>query len=195
MNILKTSFTIIILLSLFSCNEDEALPKPKSFLRLTYPKATYKKSVTAPYEFETNKDAKVMVNAKNWMLIKYPKLKATIDITYRTFNNNQKEIFKEADKLTLKHAPKADAIYSDVYDNKDENVYGKLNNVVGNAASSLQFQLTDSIKHFIVGTVYFDTQPNYDSLYPTIKYIEKDIRHLMSTTKWRNKDGRRKTED
>ena len=197
MKIIKIPFILILILSLFSCNEDEILPKPKSFLRLEYPEVKYKKSATAPYEFETNNQAKIMVNSKNWMLIKYPKLKASIDITYRTLNNNnKKEVFKEANKLTLKHAPKADAIYSDIYENKEEHVYGKLNNVVGNAASTLQFQLTDSIKHFIVGSVYFDTAPNYDSLYPAIKYIEKDIRHLMSTTKWyKLKEEKLNTED
>lgn len=184
MTILRNILFITLTLSIFSCKNENTLPKPTSFLRLTYPKATYQKSTTPSYEFETNTKAKVLVNKKNWMRIKYPNLKAVIDITYKPIKNNFATLVKDANKLTLKHAAKADAIYSDVYENNEDKVYGKLNNVVGNAASSLQFQLTDSIKHYIVGSVYFDTQPKYDSLFPAIKYLEKDIRHLMSTTKW-----------
>jgi len=177
---------ILIIITLTSCKDDEALPKPNGYLRLDYPKARYQKSVTAPYEFETNKNTIILVNEKHWMRIKYPNLHATLDVTYRTIDNNVEELLKETEKLTLKHAAKADAIYYDSFDNIDENVYGKLNSVTGNAASPIQFHITDSTKNFLVGAVYFNTQPNYDSIYPAIKYIEKDIKRLISTTKWRN---------
>ena len=177
---------LLIVLSIFiSCNNDEALPKPTGFLRLDYPTAKYQKAVTNPYEFETNKIANVKVNGKYWVKIEYPKLNASIDITYRPIDNNIIELLKESEKLTTKHAVKADAIYYDAFENDSEKVYGKLSNVTGNAASSLQFHLTDSTKHFLTGAVYFNTQPNYDSIYPAIKYIEKDIIRLMNTTKWK----------
>ena len=177
---------ILTIITLTSCKDDETLPKPNGYLRLDYPKARYQKSVTPSYEFETNKNTIILVNEKNWMRIKYPKIRATLDITYRTVNNNIKELLKETEKLTLKHALKADAIYYDTFDNIDKNVYGKLNNVTGNAASPIQFHITDSTKNFLVGALYFNTHPNYDSIYPAIKYIEKDIKRLISTTEWRN---------
>lgn len=177
--------TLFVFILLTSCEEESILPKPTGFLRLEYPKAKYQKAVTVPYEFETNKIAKVKVNSKYWMKIEYPKLNASIDITYRPVNNNIIELLKEAEKLTTKHAIKADAIYYDAFENDSDKVYGKLSNVTGNAASALQFHLTDSTKHFLIGAVYFNTQPNYDSIYPAIKYIEKDIIRLMNTTKWR----------
>lgn len=185
---LQNKFIVIILLLLIftSCKDDDALPKPTGFLRLTYPNATYEKVNTNTYEFETNKYANVIVNKKYWMKIQYPKLNASLDITYRKVNNNIIELLKEADKLTTKHAIKADAIYYDTYVNNDDKVYGKLSNVTGNAASALQFHVTDSTKHFLTGALYFNTQPNYDSIYPAVKYIEKDIIRLMNTTKWRN---------
>ena len=170
---------------LTSCDEESFLPKPTGLLRLEYPKAKYRKVYTVPYEFETNKIAKVKVNGKYWMKIEYPKLNATIDITYRPVKNNIIELLKESEKLTTKHAIKADAIYYDAFENDTEKVYGKLSNVTGNAASNLQFQITDSTKHFLTGALYFNTQPNYDSIYPAIKYIEKDIIRLMNTSKWK----------
>ena len=170
---------------LMSCEEESVLPKPTGFLRLAYPKAKYQKSVTVPYEFETNKIANVKVNGKYWMKIEYPKLNASIDITYRPVHNNIIELLKESEKLTTKHAIKADAIYYDAFENDSEKVYGKLSNVTGNAASAIQFHITDSTKHFLTGALYFNTPPNYDSIYPAIKYIEKDIIRLMNTAKWR----------
>ena len=186
MTFLKYASFAILLLTLFtSCEEEDSLPKPTGFLRLEYPKATYKNTTTIPYEFETNNIADVKINSKFWMKIEYPKLNATIDITYRPVKNNIIELLKESEKLTTKHAIKADAIYYDTFENNKEKVYGKLSNVTGNAASALQFHITDSTKHFLTGAVYFNTQPNYDSIYPAIKYIEKDLIRLINTAKWR----------
>jgi len=177
---------VFLLIISTSCkDDDDSLPKPTGFLSLNYPKAKYEKSLTNTYEFETNKMATILVNKKNWMKINYPQLNATLNITYRNVDNNIMELLKEAEKLTTKHAVKADAIYYDTYINDSEKVYGKLSNVTGNAASALQFHVTDSTKHFLTGAVYFNTQPNYDSIYPAIKYLEKDIIRLMNTTKWR----------
>lgn len=183
---LKTNYILLLVFSFIfiSCQED-ALPKPSGLLRLTYPKHDYDKSLTTPYEFETNKISKVMVNKKYWMKISYPKLKATIDITYRPVTNNIIELLRDSEKLTTKHSTKAETIYFDSFENKTNHVYGKLSHVTGNAASSLQFHLTDSTKHFITGALYFNVEPNYDSIYPAMKYIEKDIIRLMNTTQWR----------
>jgi hypothetical protein len=52
------------------------------------------------------------------------------------------------------------------------------------AASPCQFFLTDSSTHFVRGALYFDFQPNNDSLAPVIKLIENDIRELVGTLKW-----------
>ena len=182
---LKNSLFVSLLSLIFltSCS-DEVLPKPTGFLRLEYPSGTYKISTTTPYEFETSTTANVLLNAKHWMKIKYPTLNATIDITYRPVDNNIKELLFESELLTTKHATKADAIYFENFENKDDSVFGKLSNVTGNAASPLQFHLTDSTKHFLTGALYFNVPPNYDSIYPAIKYIEKDLKHLMNTTKW-----------
>ena len=57
--------------------------------------------------------------------------------------------------------------------------------VGGNAASQSQFYLTDSTEHFLTGSLYFYAKPNYDSILPAAKYLEKDIRHIMETVKWK----------
>ena len=60
-------------------------------------------------------------------------------------------------------------------------------NVVGDAASQIQFFLTDSTHNFLIGSLYFYAKPNYDSILPALKYIEKDIIKLIETLEWDNK--------
>lgn len=177
---------VTICLLLVSCNE-ETLPKPKAFLRLAYNDANYTKSESdCPYTFEFSEMANASPNTKCWINIRYPSLKASLNITYRPVENNLKELFLESEKLTYKHSIKADGISAQPYENTNKKVYGSLLEVTGNAASPLQFHLTDSTKHFITGALYFEVQPNYDSILPAIKYVEKDIKHLMETLEWKN---------
>ena len=58
--------------------------------------------------------------------------------------------------------------------------------VTGNAASSRQFYATDSIHHFLTGSLYFYAKPNYDSIVPAADYLEKDIKRIMESLKWSN---------
>ncbi|RUA10425.1 MAG: gliding motility lipoprotein GldD [Flavobacteriia bacterium] len=177
---------LILLFSNTSCKED-TLPKPKAQLRLEYKEAEYRDlNSNCPYIFQISTQATSKSNSKCWVNINYPKLNASINITYRPINNNLKELFREAEKLTFNHAIKADGISSVPFENKVNKTYGAIYEVTGNAASPLQFHLTDSTKNFITGAVYFNVEPNYDSIVPAVKYLEKDVKHLMETLKWRN---------
>ena len=57
--------------------------------------------------------------------------------------------------------------------------------IEGNVATNIQFRATDSVKHVLSGALYFYAKPNYDSIVPAIKYIEKDIMHLVETLEWK----------
>ena len=180
---------IVIVLFFFlltSCAE-ETLPKPKAFLRLAYEEVQYQKiNFDCPYTFEFSNDAIVTPNENCWINISYPKLKASLNLTYRPIDNNLMELLKESEKLTYNHAIKADGISALPFADAQKHVYGSLSEVTGNAASQLQFHLTDSVQNFITGALYFKVQPNYDSILPAVKFIEKDIRHLMETLEWKN---------
>jgi gliding motility-associated lipoprotein GldD len=69
--------------------------------------------------------------------------------------------------------------------NEKERVYGILYDIKGNSASSLQFYLTDSSRHFFRGALYFNVQPNKDSLAPVIDYFREDIIYLIETFSWK----------
>jgi gliding motility-associated lipoprotein GldD len=175
---------IVFVFILNSCGSD-SLPKPKPYLKLQYPETSYLKvNPNCPYNFEVSELVTINFKDNCWSTIVYPKLKATIYITYRPVNNNLDEILKETEKLTYEHTIKADAINMIPYENFEKKVFGKLFNVEGNVATNVQFQVTDSVKHVLAGALYFYAKPNYDSIIPAIKYIEKDIIHLVETLEW-----------
>lgn len=184
----KIRFNIFIIpfVFLYSCAED-VLPKPKAFLRLDYPETTYHKVESdCPYSFQVSQKSIVEFENNCWMKITYPKLKATIHITYRHVNNNLEDVLREVEKLTFEHTVKADGIGVGLpYENQVKKVYGKMINIEGNVASNVQFHVTDSVKNMLYGTLYFDVKPNYDSILPAINHIEKDIKNLMESVEWK----------
>ncbi|WP_269221674.1 gliding motility lipoprotein GldD [Flavobacterium sp. IMCC34518] len=182
--------TVIALLFVFffsvvGCKND-VLPKPSSYLRLDYPEAdyiTYKGN--CPFEFDMNSKAIVKEDKDCGYSITYPKMKATIYLTYKPVSNNMNKLLRDAQKLTYEHVIKADDILEQPYINPDKKVYGMFYQVDGNAATNSQFYATDSIKHFVTGSVYFYAKPNFDSIMPAASYIKNDMQRLMETLKWK----------
>lgn len=182
---------ILYLISLglvVSCAEDPT-PKPKGFLALEYPPADYELvDRDCPYSLEKNKLA-LVEDAKGpnpcWINLEYKSIKATIFITYQPVRNNLDSLLRDAQKLPLQHTIKADIIEGDTYTNSFHNTHGMFYEVAGDAASQAQFYLTDSVRHFLTGSVYFRARPNFDSILPAASYLKEDIRHLMETLRWK----------
>lgn len=173
------------LLTVAGCKND-VLPKPSSYLRLDYPEAEYiAYKGDCPFEFDTNSQAIVKQNKGCGYSITYPKMKATIYLTYKPVNNDIKILLRDAQKLTYEHVIKADDILEQPFINPDKKVFGMFYQVDGDAATNSQFYATDSIKHFVTGSVYFYTKPNFDSIMPAASYIKNDMQRLMETLKWK----------
>ncbi|MFQ3297557.1 MAG: gliding motility-associated lipoprotein GldD [Polaribacter sp.] len=182
---MRNLFLVLFLMLFFGCKE-AILPKPKAYLSLTYPEKSYENlKLKRPYLFKVSKKAIVINEKNNWITIKYPKLKASIDITYRPVKNNLKELLIEAEKLVFKHTSKAEQIIPQDFINTEKRVFGSMYEITGNAASHLQFHVTDSTKNFIKGALYFYAKPNYDSILPAVNYIKEDILHLVETLEWK----------
>ncbi len=180
----------VFLMMIFVGCGGETLPKPKAYLSLQYENPTYERiTVERPYSFEVSKKAQVKTLPKNWLKIRYPELKASVDITYRPVNNNLKELLIEAEKLVFEHTVKADNISNtEDYINEEQKVYGKMYFIYGNAASQVQFHVTDSTEHFLKASLFFYSKPNFDSVLPAVDYIKKDMIKMMETLKWKNMD-------
>ena len=91
----------------------------------------------------------------------------------------------ESEKLVYEHAVKAEEIITKNFENFDKRVFGSMQEISGNAASQIQFHLTDSTHNFIKGTLYFYTKPNYDSILPAVEYVKKDIIRIVETMTWK----------
>lgn len=180
-------FSLLFFLLVFNSCKEETFPKPKAYLSLEYPEKTYEHlSVDRPYTFKILENTTVIDEEKNWLKIKYPNLKASLDITYRPVEDNLKELLTEAEKLVYKHAVKADKFAPPKdFINYEKRVFGSVNEIIGNAASQLQFHATDSTNHFIKGSLYFYAKPNYDSILPAVDYIKQDILKLMESLEWK----------
>jgi gliding motility-associated lipoprotein GldD len=180
------SYFFLIIIFLSSCSE-ETLPKPKAFLSLEFNKTKYKElTLSRPYAFEVSKSATILNEPKNWLKIDYPLIGASVDITYRRIDNNLRELLIESEKLVFKHTLKAEKISSNDYTNDENKVFGTLHEITGNAASQIQFHITDSTHHFIKGALYFKTKPYFDSLLPAVAHVKKDILRLMETLQWKD---------
>lgn len=175
---------LVVGLLWYSCTTD-SIPKPKAYLALDYASPQYQElSLSRPYTFSVSQKAKVTDLPKEWIQLRYPDLKASIDITYRPVQNNLRELLLESEKLVFKHTVKADQIKATTYQDETKKVFGSLYEITGNAASQLQFHLTDSTHHFIKGSLYFYVKPNYDSVLPAVSYLKKDIIALMESLEW-----------
>lgn len=184
---MKKRIVILSSILLLSCGNEETLPKPKGYLTLNYPKKTYKElTVKRPYSFDVLEHSKVQNLPKKWLKIEYPSLKASVAITYRPVKNNLRELLMEAEKLVYEHTIKAERIVPKDYINKDKKVYGSMYDITGNSASQVQFHVTDSLKHFLKGSLFFAKKPNYDSILPAVYYIKKDMIRIMESLKWNN---------
>ncbi len=186
----------LLILTLASCGSDP-IPKPEGYLRLEYPDADYKVYIkNLPFSFDRNQQSDTIVikrlkdDVNSFGLnIEYKKLKGTIYLTYKAIDGEARLIkyLKNAQNFTQEHTKKADQITEQIYDNKDRNVYGMFYEVGGNAASQSQFYITDSINHFVTGSLYFYTKPNYDSILPAAHYLQKDIKRIMESLKWEDR--------
>lgn len=174
--------------ALCSC-QTEIQPKPKAMLRLDYPQAQYDTLHygNCPFWFEKNTLSSLEKEKNCSMNLYYPAMKATIYLTYKPVQNNLKNLLRDAQKLTYEHVVKATNIVEQPYLDPQQRVYGMFYQVEGNAASQSQFYVTDSTRHFLTGSIYFNVKPNFDSILPAAQYIREDIRHIMETLRWAEK--------
>lgn len=180
---------------LASCGDDEDIfvPKPKGYFRIDLPEKTYTSfDTTCPFTFEYPKYARVHSDKDRdaepcWLNIDFPRFKASIHLSYKTVNGDIDRFLEDSRNLAAKHTIKASNIEEQPIIKDSSKVYGLIYEIEGNAASSVQFYLTDSTKHFVRGALYFNARPNKDSLGVVIDFVREDIHRMIETFRW--KDG------
>ncbi|MDR2065352.1 MAG: gliding motility lipoprotein GldD [Prevotellaceae bacterium] len=185
--IFTASISVILITA---CSNSSQVPKPYGYFRITMPENTYQKfNANKPYSFEYSTISKIEDRTdkpeQDWINIVYPQHDATIYLTYHNVKNNLDTMINDSHNFTYRHTIKADAINEMTYFFPEKNVFGLYAELEGNAASPIQFLLTDSTQNFLRGSLYFNAEPNSDSVAPVIDFIRKDIIHLMETLEWK----------
>ncbi len=200
-NLIRSFSHLSLLVSLIlfsSCNETYT-PKRNGYFRIDFPKerifTTYDNAV-CPFTFEyptygaiqkDSTDMKEMQEHPCWFNIIFPEYKSKIYLSYTAISasNPLDKLIKDSYKLTFKHTVKADYIDETPIHGDNKNVSGIMYDVGGNAASAVQFYITDSMHHFLRGSLYFYASPNADSIAPSVTYFKKDVEHIIKTLKWK----------
>lgn len=183
---------ILNMLFLMSCG-DNTTPKPRGYFRISIPEHKFISidSNEYPFTFEYA-DYSIFKNAQKtyhpyWCYIDYPQFKARIYITYNKVDDNINQMLEDAHELAYKHISVANDIKQDLIIEPQKKVYGLLYEIKGSkVASPLNFFLTDSINNFVRGSLYFNMEPQNDSIEPVIEGISKDIKHIIKTFEWKD---------
>jgi gliding motility-associated lipoprotein GldD len=206
---------LVLMVSFFvSCN-NTYIPKPRGYFKIDFPAHTYQvfDQPGFPYSFEYPAYAAIVQDSTffeqqpenpYWRNIEFPQFHGKIYLSYieiggtsrfkvrnakgqyvdsigtNTFDN----LIKSSYALTYKHTYKASSIDDSAFTTATgiEGIYFKIG---GNAATANQFLVTDSIKHFLRGALYFDAAPNEDSLGIVNHFLQEDMKHLINTLKWK----------
>ncbi|HDP74495.1 MAG TPA: gliding motility lipoprotein GldD [Bacteroidales bacterium] len=180
----------LLLFAALACTEN-SVPKPRGYFRISFPAKHYRLFDTIyPFAFEYPVYGKIVKEEKlqdegEWISVSFPAYKAKIHLSYKDISGNLSQLTEDARNLAYKHTYKADAIDEQVFTNPQKKVYGILYDIKGNSASSVQFYVTDSSRHYLRGALYFRCQPNKDSLAPAIDFFKADVIHLIETLGWK----------
>jgi gliding motility-associated lipoprotein GldD len=201
MRVLKNSLFLLIpaiIICAIGCRKGY-VPKPVGYFRIDLPRREYvvfdntiEKKPDLPFSFEYPVYGKLSYseeykNKPGWLNIDFPSYRAKIYLTYIKINNNFDGLMEQTYKMNVKnHISKADAINEQVISNQGRKVFGILYDLKGNTASAVQFYVTDSLNHYLRGSLYFAAEPDADSLKPVIDFFREDIVHLIETLKWQN---------
>ncbi|MDR2056941.1 MAG: gliding motility protein GldD [Dysgonamonadaceae bacterium] len=197
--------TFLFFSFLFGACSSNYSPKPMSYFYIDIEDHSYYPFSDYPqFEFDISTQAEVReiplhipsksvdkqketyIAGEKWFNIIYPSLNAQIYCSYiPVTKNNLTKISEESRKFAYLHIAKASAVQEQMFENAGKKVYGLVYEIKGNVASPLQFVVTDSVKSFFRGALYFDNIPNRDSIAPVLEYIYEDIRVLINNFRWK----------
>jgi len=195
--LIKLGITVFIIGQTSGCNQNYT-PKPKAYHKIELPEKAYQQISTkdCPFTFEHPKYSIIKkdslffneaIESPCWLDIDFETLNGVIHLSYKNINseNDFADFVDDAHKMTYKHTTKAESIDAIQVETKN-NIGGLIYEVGGDAASAIQFFLTDTNQHFLRGALYFKNTPNADSIAPVINFVKVDMMHLIETFKWDN---------
>jgi len=197
-----------------SCNS-EYIPRPVGYFKIDLPEHQYRTfdEPGYPYRFEYPVYATIVRDTSYfgdapenpwWINIDFPGFNGRIYVSYNVIGgrtiykvktegggyrdslavNTFADLIDGSYRLSYKHSSKASSI-EDSLMKTPRNVHGVFFRLGGNAATANQFFLTDTVRNFLRGALYFDTTPNEDSLRPVNDFLMEDMLHLINSFEWK----------
>ena len=180
-------------------SESDYAPKPRGYYRINFPERGYRPYTSAnPFTFQypkyavmekdsLSKPSNKLLNMQTLLNMQFPQFNATLHLSYETVPSKKifNELVEDAHKFAFKHTVKATSIDEGIIRYPERKVYGIYYTIDGNAASSVQFYLTDSVKHYLRGALYFNSQPRLDSIQPVLDFVKQDVDVMIKSFKWK----------
>lgn len=189
---------ILFLLLAGGCDIDYK-PKPRAYPRIAFPQRAYKQYApdSCPFQFKLPIYAKVEPytfgkSEPCWQTIHFEPFNAQLHLSYKQVNGDTDRLYQMAEDaraFVYRHTVKAQTVDEALITNPQRNVSGILYQLGGEAASAVQFYVTDSSRHYLRGALYFKTRTNRDSLAPIIDFLEKDIEAIIRSIRWQETAG------
>lgn len=186
-----------MLTAIASCKPETYVPKPRGYARIDTPQHSYRRFDSAgfPYAFEYPAYGSIrhdtgMSSMKPdnpyWMNIEFPDLGGTFYLSYKSIDaaHPLDKLLEDTHEMSFYLTKRADYMNMPAF-HLPGGVHGILYDVGGNSASAYQFFATDSTRHFLRGSLYFNVTPNADSLRPVTEFLHTDMEHLIQTLRWK----------
>lgn len=175
-----------------SCFNRTADPiiKPKGYPRVTLPLKQYRAlDLPCPFTFQVPDYARVEpyrdASKTCWFNLKFTPFKATLFFTYDKPGRNLAQYVDDSHTLAYKHLTRATGIRElNIMDAADR-IFGTIYYIDGDVASACQFYFTDSLNHFLRGSLYFDQHTEPDSVAPVRDFLIQDVERIAETLRWK----------
>lgn len=191
----------LLLYGFISCDNNNAIiPKPRMYPKVIFPSNSIRTytNTNCPFTFEypayynvvkdSSKIAGVKATDKQcWFNLDSEALKMTLHLSYLSIID-RKDLdthVKDAFTLADEHNIKASFRKEELIEHEENNVTGLLFEIEGDVAAPLQFYVTDSTRHFLRASLYFNTKVNQDSTKIIYDFMRKDVVHLLETIRFR----------
>ncbi|MEG1572407.1 MAG: gliding motility lipoprotein GldD [Bacteroidales bacterium] len=184
---------LFCLFCLGSCDENY-IPKPMGYFRIDLPQKTYLhfNQKGYPYSFDYPSYAKIIpIQEKGqnyWIDVSYEDMNAKLHLSYESLfaDTSLSTLIKGTLFYVNRHISKSSGITEVEYEDQKNKIWGCVYDIKGDeVASTYQFYLTDSVKHFVRGALYIESVPNNDSLAPVIVFLKKDIDQMVQSFRWK----------